>query len=482
MNALRRYFEEAARHPRLLSEEDLRHFVAALAADGIGLKNPVRKNVRMAGKWIAVVVGAAVLLGSAFLYVRLATGPFDGGGLMRATERTAGRSKVMEGHSCPLGEFVGISDHGRSDVAAASLQALPMLVLSPDELARIGILKHHDDGITLYHHRSGADAVGRDELRSDECGFPKLAFSAPDGVTPLPFTPRLITDDLGRLRRFYYSYDEIDPALQDSIIKVQQRYSYLSDGGRVKEAVDSMQSHPRFNAWFAELHERSRSLIDFDALVPVLIRSARRYTSADSLNGNCRPDIIVWFDRTPEFLALLPSDWSSRMAAYDGRRMDERKSISTQSEARPDRQRDAGTKSMPEHREVVMSQNPKQGTNGASHPSDEHIESSTSGRPGPGAGEPGLRVNPGTVRELAMLPNPVENIGVVRLTLDEPRTVAVSLHGIMGNRLTVLASDVRFEAGEWLMEINVERIPSGIYLLAVSTDRGELSMVRAVVR
>lgn len=495
MKRLHDYFAQAATQRRSVSQQELREFVSAQAA--------AAETGTKLSAWKGRLLLLAIAGGAAIGGLLLASGRFtlfnhhEEEENVRAGNESSGRAAVIEGHGCPLSEFAGGTNGGSSRISPSALVALPMLELAPDELAALGITASAGGGVTLYSAARGEDYVERDELRPDDGAFPEAppAGTAPAGVRPLPFYPRLITDDLGRLRRFYYTYDEIDSRIQDSIIMVRQRFRYLSESGREKEALDSMNAHPRFGEWFRQLHERSRSLIDFNRLLPVLIRSGHSYTSRDSLAGHCRPDVIIWFEPTPELLARLPSDWRGRMIP--------RPTVPA-TDAFPDTE---GISSL--HSPVDLSDNGREERNKKSteeppqQPKPQAgfdraaegrkgTEEKSAGRtqparkePGmrPGPGEPGPPPDPGGGVEALLLSNPAsDGMGVLRLRLHEPRTTAVSLHDITGNRRTILVADRKLEAGEHLISLFFQGIPPGIYLLAVGTDKGELAIERVVLK
>lgn len=497
MKRLHDYFTQAATQRRSVSQRELREFVSAQAAAaeaGTGLSAWKRQLLLLATAGGAAVGGLLLASGRFALFNHHEE-------KVGAVNELPGRSAVIEGHSCPLSEFAGGANGGNSRVAPSALAALPMLELAPDELAALGIEASAGDGVTLYSAARGEGYVERDELRPDDGGFPDAApaGTTPAAVRPLPFYPRLITDDLGRLRRFYYTYDEIDSRIQDSIAMVRQRYRYLSEAGKEKEALDSMHAHPRFGEWFRQLHERSRSLIDFNRLLPVLIRSGHSYTGRDSLAGHCRPDVIIWFEPTPELLARLPSDWRSRMIppptvpATDALPDMEGNSslhspIDLSDNGREERKK-RSTEEPPQQPEPQANfdrtaEGRKEGV--------KETEEKSAGRaqparkePGmrPGPGEPGLRPDPGAVAEARLLSNPAsDGVSALRLRLHEPRTTAVSLHDITGNRRTILVADRKLEAGEHIISLFFQGIPPGIYLLAVGTDKGELAIERLILK
>ena len=53
--------------------------------------------------------------------------------------------------------------------------------------------------------------------------------------------------------------------------------------------------------------EKDASKIDFNQLIPVLFETKRSYNTIDLYNHAARPNYLLWFKPTPEFLKLLPA-------------------------------------------------------------------------------------------------------------------------------------------------------------------------------
>ena len=490
MKSLRDYFKQAKNRPRSVSEEQLNEFVLkqtnlntttgslpTKTAKGLGAKGLFVKMASL------IVLGIGLTAGT-WLFVKgdhNDSSKNQGGNHQEIA--TYSRAMVIEGCGCPLNEFVGLPNSKRSAVAPAVLSTMPMLELSAEDLKQIGIEKH-PDGITLYRQRPGttSDGTERDQFRSDGDDDPSIYGTPPPGIVPLSIYPRLVTDDLGRLRRFYFSYQEIDPKLEDSIRMVQQHYSSLSKAGKVKEAVDSMHNHPRFGKWFQELHERSRLLIDFNRLVPVYVRSQERFTGQDSAQKRCRPGVIVWFDPTPALFQILPDNWQERTRPTQ---------LSTLEQAKKTPQHLAeqaqGKDELSRQRTIIHQTDenpPTQNTvaNRGNSTQHETKTSTTQRNAVAGPGEPMFHLNPGAIAGLLLLPNPVDKNGSLLLQLQERRRVGVSLHSIGGTQLGMLIGDQFLDAGKHSIALSFSDVPPGIYLLAVSTDKDELQVHRIIVR
>ncbi len=492
MKSLHDYFEQAKNRPRSVSEEQLKEFVLKQTALGSTTGGQPTET--------ANVLGGKSLLGKIALLTVLVLGLTAGTWLfVKGTDQgisenqeesnqensTYSRAMVIEGCGCPLSEFVGLPNSKRSAVAPASLSTMPMLELSTNDLKRIGIEKH-SDGITLYRQRPGGndEYTERDEFRSgDEDNLNMFGIPPPD-IVPLPIYPRLVTDDLGRLRRFYFSYQEIDPKLEDSIRMVQQHYSYLSDAGKVKEAVDSMNNHPRFGKWFQELHQRSRLLIDFNKLVPVYIRSKESTTDQNSKQKRCRSGVIVWFDPTPALFQMLPDNWQEqiRPTQFNTSEPTQGSPQKTQEQTQTVDKNRVHSTERNQANEPTLTQNSVVRPSPTTRPEAQAPTKERNTVAGPGPGEPMLHVNPGAIEGLSLLPNPVDKDGSLLLQLQESRRVGVSLHSIGGTQLGMLIGDQFLDAGKHSIALSFSDVPPGIYLLAVSTDKNELQVHRIIVR
>lgn len=75
---------------------------------------------------------------------------------------------------------------------------------------------------------------------------------------------------------------------------------------------------------------------------------------------------------------------------------------------------------------------------------------------------------------LSVFPNPTSGELIADFTLEESADVRFELYDMVGNR-SVLASEENFTAGPHRREMNVEQVPSGIYQLAIKTNKSVIS-------
>lgn len=487
MNSLHDYFELARRRPRAIPEEIVDRYVGEIASEhprtGAGRHGGVRHPRRAA--IAALITGLAVIAVGVPAYLTYRTGQSGG---ESASTMGARYPAVSESCGCPLEDFSEYADLPANTVAPLNLNELNVLEPTDAELAKLGIQVHAGDGITLFL----ADVHGGDgyvhEFRTSADPFPELRRNRPDNITPLPITPRLVTDDLGRKRTFWYNYADVNRALADSIASVQKRYAHLADEGREREALDSMNAYPGFGGWFDELRRQAHRMLDFNSMIPILIRSNSEQTGASLPADQCRPGVIVWLDGTPEAERLLPGDWRERLhpiSIWEG----------SAPEAQPAEDRDRsksddvreGRTTTSNSDQTTGSEQPTRNaapTWGTSHGPRAKRLPEKSGDPG--TGDVSLRQNPGAgegpIAGGSLFPNPVGSVGTVEFSMLEARTVAVSLHRISGERIRILQENTRLGKGEHLIRLTFEEVPAGMYLLAIGTERGEVLVRRIVVR
>lgn len=85
------------------------------------------------------------------------------------------------------------------------------------------------------------------------------------------------------------------------------------------------------------------------------------------------------------------------------------------------------------------------------------------------------------ISNATIFPNPAKNETHVRYSLGEARSISFTIHNILGARIADLGEAVNQSAGLHEQNISVGNIPSGIYLLVITTDKGEQTMQRIVI-
>ncbi len=87
----------------------------------------------------------------------------------------------------------------------------------------------------------------------------------------------------------------------------------------------------------------------------------------------------------------------------------------------------------------------------------------------------------GVISNAMLFPNPATTMTTVHFQLAEPRTVAFSIHDILGKKL-IDGGQSAYSAGDQTRELDLDELSAGMYLLAMTTDRGEQVIQRIVVR
>lgn len=86
------------------------------------------------------------------------------------------------------------------------------------------------------------------------------------------------------------------------------------------------------------------------------------------------------------------------------------------------------------------------------------------------------------VSNTMVYPNPVRSMKTnIHYKLSEPRSVAFSIHDILGKKMLDCGSLAERTAGEYDFELNIGNIPAGIYLVVITTDKGEQTIQRIAV-
>jgi hypothetical protein len=86
------------------------------------------------------------------------------------------------------------------------------------------------------------------------------------------------------------------------------------------------------------------------------------------------------------------------------------------------------------------------------------------------------------VSNTTVYPNPVRTSKTnIHYRLSEARSVAFSIHDILGKKIVDCGSLAERPQGEYDFELNIGSIPAGIYLVVITTDKGEQSIQRIAV-
>ncbi|HZV12967.1 MAG TPA: T9SS type A sorting domain-containing protein, partial [Candidatus Kapabacteria bacterium] len=197
-----------------------------------------------------------------------------------------------------------------------------------------------------------------------------------------------------------------------------------------------------------------------NTLIPILVRTGRTFTEHDRALGYMRPDLIFWYDPTPELLALLPDSLRAQLSMEL-----------------------AEADSAIHKVEISMLSNDSVG-----------VELPEISAP-PKISVPPTNVTPdtnqakyfdlwratsGAIISSLIYPNPTSGEFALQYTLTDARTVTATLHDITGHEIQVLGRQSS-AAGISTINARVQSVAPGIYLIALTTDKGEQAVQRVII-
>lgn len=93
------------------------------------------------------------------------------------------------------------------------------------------------------------------------------------------------------------------------------------------------------------------------------------------------------------------------------------------------------------------------------------------------------RVESGALRLENIYPNPtMDGSATVSYSLSGDRLITIDLHDLAGNKVSTLASGVRRQAGTGHIPFALEGVMPGMYLVTMTTDKGERAVQRLIVQ
>lgn len=323
------------------------------------------------------------------------------------------------------------------DIDPSNMEAMGRVDLGPEALARLGI-RAFDMGIYSIWQEPGKEKPFSWIIASDGVIMPPEKV---EGVEIPNFSPAIITDDLGGLRAIIYEDDPEELRLRD-LLRQNPDPAEAEELNRKRN--DLMDSKEREMRWKLEI----------GSLVPVLVRS--RHGQDHSVDKNIlvqqwRPNAIFWYEPRPEFLERLPD--GVRMRIEREMQLADRLRRSASSVD------GAGDSKM---REALVSD----------------IEGVVGKRPYLDV----LRGSAGALLETALHPNPAHGLTKLRYRLAAPRTMSLTLHDLAGQKLREIAVDQPKEEGEWEADIDLAGLAKGMYLLWITTDKGERVVQRLIIQ
>lgn len=175
-----------------------------------------------------------------------------------------------------------------------------------------------------------------------------------------------------------------------------------------------------------EQFEQEKS--DISKLIGIRIVSKQARSEGD--------EYLLWYDPTPEFIALLPERYRIGLE----REVEAAKKYATKCEIPTEEER----KAVPGYFDSWRSCD-------------------------------------GTLKITSIFPNPADVQATVRFTLQEARSITITVHNLNGERLAILEPTPVLPAGEHELPLDFTGRNIGVYLLALSTDKNETAIKRVMI-
>lgn len=179
---------------------------------------------------------------------------------------------------------------------------------------------------------------------------------------------------------------------------------------------------------FQALGEAMSKKIDITKLIGIRIVSKQARSEGD--------EYLLWYDPTPEFIALLPERYRIGLE----REVEAAKKYATKCEIPTEEER----KAVPGYFDSWRSCD-------------------------------------GTLKITSIFPNPADVQATVRFTLQEARSITITVHNLNGERLAILEPTPVLPAGEHELPLDFTGRNIGVYLLALSTDKNETAIKRVMI-
>lgn len=301
--------------------------------------------------------------------------------------------------------------------------------LSAEELARIGV---RVDSVGVWMTWRGERArpfvwaIGIQGVMMPADG------TTLSGVEVPIASPALITDDLGLKRALLFEPTPEETRLNAELVAAVRQGA----GDSVIAALSR-----RIADQGAARERAGDQAMRAGKMVAILVRNP--YAVQRNPKG-WRPDCVLWYDITPDLLARLPERVRLRLLVET-------------------RLSDAATESASGGTQQTVAPNAADGVAGERPYLDV------------------LRGVNGALSASVAFPNPARDRAVASFTLAGGRKVAVTLHDVAGHRVREVAPAADRAAGVHELPVDLSGLADGVYLVVISTDRGERTVARLIV-
>ncbi len=374
-----------------------------------------------------------------------------------------------------------------------SIGTIHLLHLTPQELADIGA-RSFDEGRVEYFYLQSNGRWSAISFTMTGAGIDYRKID--DGIRPTPrrFRPTLITDPMGRRRSYTYTYMGIDTSTAIEIQRLEQAHydRYATD---IITAHDSIAKQVRalMNKMDTLARIKSSRIND---LIGIYVETGRTYTPEDSLAKKWHPDCILWYEPTPEFLALLPDRyrnkitplyadisamlWVASQGIYPPSVEVPQGAVSRDtlfSERVPNTDRQPNM-NQPHGQREDRSLQSRASTSTPRREESSSIDNAVTGAP---TGLQQSTTNSGAILRAFLGVNPAASATTLEYTLSEPRRLTLSLHTIDGRQLQNVVESANYNAGSGTISIDLHGFSAGMYLVALTSDRGEQLVMRLLI-
>jgi protein TonB len=269
--------------------------------------------------------------------------------------------------------------------------------------------------------------------------FPRLVtdghnfrYSIDVSDSPLMQRQRAISNEIALFRQRAKSRSMSQEEINDSIRSINQRFY----NDLLFKYVDMRRDSTHPNGLFFTIREREEALeqqfahekTDVSKLIGIRVPSAIKHTDGD--------EYLLWYEPTPEFIALLPERY--RLGLEKELAVSEKYATKCEIPTEEERKAVAG-----------------------------YFDS--------------WRSCDGVLKIANVFPNPASVQATVHFTLQEARSITITVHNLNGERLAILEPTPLLGIGDHELPLDFTGRNVGVYLLALTTDKGETAIKRVMI-
>ena len=349
------------------------------------------------------------------------------------------------------------NDHDTPTDIAPLTPTLNTLTLDDEALARLGI-QRDTAGAWAFFLSDGGERQMLGITMYGTIFDPQYGRRLKPTTTVTAIHPDYITDDEGKDRASIRDDDSptllAERELQEKMMAEIERA--MSEGTASDGQLDSIRQE--YYRIISSLSAEERSS---GALVPILVRTGRVYTAADSAARRWRPDCIFWYRPTPEFLSLLPEKTKA--------------AIERQLRLRALLQGKPGDLTV----EEFIERQPVDVQEGyRALASDDAGDDAVAGLDLVGA----IGAASGAITTSGITPNPARGTARLHFTLAAERRVAIDLYDTRGRLIRSLQESRAMTPSLHVHPIDLDGLDAGIYIVAITTGRESVQQRLVVAR